>query len=218
MRLLKIFRSKLFVASAATLLLFGGSFGAYEAYLQLSGNFHTVIPGELYRSAQPTSAALESYVREHGIKTVLNLRGSTDAKWYKQELADAQRLGVEHIDFRMSAARVLSREQADRLIEIMRSAPKPMLIHCQSGADRTGLVSLIYSHQIAHIDEDTAERQLSFLYGHVAIPHFSRTYAMDRSWADLEKYYNVEPVVGANPASGPRDTGAEVHVVEGTSG
>ncbi|WP_244480329.1 tyrosine-protein phosphatase [Rhizobium sp. Root1220] len=178
---------------AAGVLAVACTVGGYLAYLQISGNFHTVIADQLYRSAQPSPAQLESYVRDHGIQTIINLRGKKDhAKWYADEVAAASSLGVGHIDFAMSSSKVLTPARAEELLAIMRAAPKPILIHCQSGADRSGLVSVLYSQQVAGVDEDVAERQLSAFYGHVAVPYFSGTYAMDRSWLDLEKHFHVE--------------------------
>jgi protein tyrosine/serine phosphatase len=77
------------------------------------------------------------------------------------------------------------------LIALMRDAPKPILIHCLAGADRTGLASVIYLQQIAHIDEDTAEWQLSPIYGHLNLP-FLKAYAMDETWAGLEQLLGIE--------------------------
>lgn len=114
-----------------------------------------------------------------------------NAQWYNAEVATAGQLGVEHIDFGMSSGKVLTPERADQLVAIMKAAPKPILIHCQSGADRTGLVSVLYSQQVAGVDEDVAERQLSVRYGHVAIPHISSVYAMDVSWDRLETHYGL---------------------------
>jgi protein tyrosine/serine phosphatase len=167
-------------------------FGGYIGLLQLTGNFHTVIPGELYRSAQPSGSQLEDYIKQYGIKTVINLRGKHDKPWYVEETAAAERLGVQHIDFGMSATKVLSVEKAVALIAIMKSAPRPILIHCLSGADRTGLASLMYSQQVAGIGEDQAEWQLSFLFGHVAVPYLSASFAMDRSWQNLERHLDVK--------------------------
>jgi protein tyrosine phosphatase (PTP) superfamily phosphohydrolase (DUF442 family) len=186
-------RKKTLRVCVAGVLFCGLLFGGFIGYLQLSGNFHTVIDGELYRSAQLSPAQLELYVRANGIKTVINLRGeSPNAKWYNGEIAAAQQLGIEHIDFKMSSGTVLSPERADQLVAIMKAAPKPILIHCQSGADRTGLVSVIYSQQIAGVSEDVAERQLSVRYGHVAIPHISSVYAMDVSWDRLETHFGLK--------------------------
>lgn len=168
------------------------AFGAYFAFLQLSGNFHAVIPGELYRSAQPSPAQLEYYAKAFGVKTVVNLRGRSDKRWYKDEIETAQRLNLTHIDFPMSAYRHLKPEDAEELVALMRDAPKPILIHCQAGADRTGLVSVLYSQQIAGIAEDTAERQLSLFFGHVGIPYLSRAVAMDESWLRLESHFGLK--------------------------
>lgn len=163
--------------------------GGYAGYLQIAGNFHTVIKDQLYRSAQPTPAQLSAYVRTHGIKTIINLRGEkSNAAWYAAEIKTAGELGVEHIDFAMSASKVLTLDRADQLVAIMEAAPKPILIHCQAGSDRTGLVSAIYSHRIAGMPEGRSERQLSFYYGHVGLPHVSSAYAMDISWENLEDH------------------------------
>jgi len=191
---------------AAAILLPLCSILIFLLCLQLTGNFHTVIAGELYRSAQPTAAQLESYIHEHGIKTVINLRGRNDRDWYTQETAVANRLGVQHIDFRMSASKILSPDRADELLAIMKSAPKPILLHCQSGADRTGLASVIYS-RIAGIAESVAERQLSIYYGHVSIPYLSAAYAMDESWERLEQHFGMETDRDAKAGTMPKPSG-----------
>ncbi|TCR76697.1 tyrosine-protein phosphatase [Rhizobium sp. BK376] len=161
--------------------------GAYAGYLQLSDNFHPVIEGELYRSAQPTADELAAYVRAHRIRTIINLRGThPGTPWYDDEVAMADGLGVEHVDFGLSASKVVSAQQIDQLVTVMESAPRPILVHCQSGADRSGLVSALFVRRIAGMDERTAQAQLSFYYGHVAIPVISAAYAMDQSWQNAE--------------------------------
>ncbi|WFU13438.1 tyrosine-protein phosphatase (plasmid) [Rhizobium sp. CB3090] len=178
-------------ALAATLALPVLAIGTYVAALQLTDNFHPVIPGELYRSARLSPSELESYVRDNGIRSIVNLRGENKKRaWYDQEIDTAQRLGIEHIDFKMSASKILTPDRADQLVSILRSAPKPILIHCQSGADRTGLVAAIYSQQIAGIDQKTAARQLSIVYGHIGIPYLSGAFAMDESLQNLEKHFD----------------------------
>ena len=47
---------------------------AWLAFLQATGNFHAVIPGEYYRSAQMDRASLSEWTREHRIRSVINLR------------------------------------------------------------------------------------------------------------------------------------------------
>jgi protein tyrosine/serine phosphatase len=196
-----VFR-KVILATLGGIGILGASCAAYAGFLQVTGNFHSVIDGQFYRSAQPTSDELASYIQAHGIKTVINLRGAhPGAAWYDDEVTTAQGLGITHIDFGMSASKTISPEKVQRLVELMASAPKPILIHCLSGADRSGLVAALYVSKVAGLDEDRAEGQLSFYYGHVGIPVVSSAYAMDRSWEDIEaqnkKQAQAELVNGA---------------------
>jgi protein tyrosine/serine phosphatase len=165
--------------------------GGYLGGLQLTDNFHEVLPGVLYRSAQPSATDITNYVRKYGIRMVVNLRGENDSDWYRQEIAATEQANIEHLDFRMSASQELSVEQAAELVQLLSDAPKPLLIHCQSGADRTGLASVLYLQQIAGIDEKTAEGQLSIRYGHIGIPYISSAYAMDRTWEKLERIFGL---------------------------
>ncbi|WP_174803855.1 dual specificity protein phosphatase family protein [Martelella limonii] len=164
----------------------------YLGALQLTGNFHEVKAGELYRSAQPDAAALAGYIERYGIKTVINLRGAKPGKaWYDTEVATAGQAGITHIDFAMSDRRALEPERSMELLALMRDAEKPILIHCKAGADRTGLASVLYLQQLGGIDEETAEWQLSPLYGHVALPGIG-PYAMDSTWEGLEKIFGLD--------------------------
>jgi len=160
--------------------------GIYLGVEQKNGNFHTVIDNELYRSGQLTPAQLSHYQQKYKIKTVINLRGpNMDKDWYVQELAESRRLGVTHIDFKMSTKRLLTPEQAKQLVEVYKTAQKPILIHCFSGSDRTGLASALYVAAIANEGEEEAEDQLTPLYGHLSIPIISAM-AIDESWESLE--------------------------------
>jgi protein tyrosine/serine phosphatase len=167
------------------------AFGAYVGGIQLAGNFAEVIPGQFYRSAQPSPSDIGIYAKRYGIKTIVNLRGASKASWYADEVAAASQANIKLIDFKMSASTALTIEKTNKLIALLKDAPKPILIHCKSGSDRTGLVSVIYLQQIAGVDEETAEGQLSLRFGHIGIPLLSPTYAMDRSWEDLEKHFGL---------------------------
>jgi len=160
--------------------------GGYLGALQLTGNFNTVIKGELYRSGQISSQQLKDYVAEYGIKTIVNLRGDNHGDdWYETEVAQSRDLSIDHVDFGISARRELTAERAAQLIAILRTAQKPILIHCKAGADRSGLVSALYLAIIKQWSPQIAEGQLSIRYGHLSLP-FIPEYAMDRSFANLE--------------------------------
>lgn len=164
----------------------------YLVALQWTGNFHTLVAGEVYRSGQPSSRSIAAYSKTYGIRTILNLRGESKESWYRDEAAAAQRNGIRLINFPMSSSSAISLQETRALMAILRDAPKPLLIHCKAGADRTGLVSTIYLQQIAGVDEETAEWQLSPIYGHVALPYFSSTFAMDETWEALEKSFGLD--------------------------
>ncbi|MGH1407412.1 MAG: fused DSP-PTPase phosphatase/NAD kinase-like protein [Rhodomicrobiaceae bacterium] len=166
--------------------------GLYLGYLQFSGNFHKVIPGELYRSAQPTAAMISYAVKKEGIKTILNLRGANPQRdWYQNEVREIKSLGVNLIEFRMSAKRELTKNDTDKLIDIMRKAPKPLLIHCQGGADRSGLAVAIYLAVLKNIPAEEAESQISIRFGHFSLPYLSKSFAMDTTFEKVEKWYDL---------------------------
>ena len=63
------------------------------------GNFHAVLPGRVYRCAQPSPAELEALIKSHGIRTVINLRGSCpNFDWYRNQCRVANRFDVAHED------------------------------------------------------------------------------------------------------------------------
>lgn len=172
--------------SLALLSVIAG-FGIYFGYLQLVGNFHEVLPGRFYRSAQLSPEELGRYIDEYKIKTVINLRGANPAAaWYRAEEAMAVQHGAKEVSFEMSARKFLGMDRTFQLLELMRNAEGPVLVHCRSGADRTGLAALLYLQQIAGVDEETAEWQLSPLFGHLNLP-FLKEYAMDDTWEAFEK-------------------------------
>ncbi|MDP3896806.1 MAG: dual specificity protein phosphatase family protein [Mesorhizobium sp.] len=172
--------------AVATLALGLLLFGCFLGYRQISGNFHVVAPGELYRSAQPTPDRLAGYVAAHGIRTVVNLRGANDgAGWYDAEKRASAALGLNHIDFAMSARARLGDERMSQLIAILLTAEKPILVHCMGGADRSGLASALYLTFVKGVAPEIAERQLSIFYGHFAVS-ISKTMAMDETFDAIE--------------------------------
>ena len=168
-------------------LLIGSSvMGGYLYTLQYKGNVHTIIEGQAYRSNQPDPARIASLQKLYGIRTIINLRGpEPGSKWYDDEIATAKALGINHADFEMSSRRELSLAQTRQLITLMQNAQKPVLIHCKSGSDRTGLAAALYIAAVAKGSESKAEGQLSIAYGHFGFP-LSPTYAMEKTFEAIE--------------------------------
>lgn len=186
--------SKAIAARCATVILAASTAsGSWFGYLRASGNFHSVVVGEVYRSAQPTSADIWIAQEEHGIRTILNLRGAKPGRvWYDREAAAARKLGIRLVDFKMSAGKALSKDRTAELVRLLRTLPKPLLIHCKAGADRTGLASALYLAVVKEGDVDTAEWQLSARYGHIGIPVFGAAWAMDETWDAAEDWFQLD--------------------------
>jgi protein tyrosine phosphatase (PTP) superfamily phosphohydrolase (DUF442 family) len=122
-----------------TLLLAAGGFLAWNL---ATGNFATVRTGRVYRSGQLRATDLASKVRDHRIKTVLNLRGShPETAWYRAERSATLGNGATQIDMALSSCEWISRDQARMLVQMLDTCEYPVLIHCWRGAERTGLVS-----------------------------------------------------------------------------
>jgi protein tyrosine/serine phosphatase len=146
-------------------------------YLEEEGNFHAITPGEAYRSAQMDRDELEYYIPKFGIKSVINLRGRHPKKdWWKVERDVCKRLGVRHFDIAMSASKAPSPDKIRYLLRIFHTAPRPILIHCMAGADRSGLAAAIWKMVIDKEPKSEAKRQLSIFYGHLP---FGSTQALD---------------------------------------
>jgi protein tyrosine/serine phosphatase len=171
------------LASLIAVVAFAG--GAL-ASTHLNNNFHAIVAGEAYRSAQPAADDIRAYRDKYHIAAIVNLRGAAPGQaWYDEEVRAANALGIRHIDFAMNARTELTPQQSQALIALLRSAPKPVLIHCKQGADRTGLASALYLAALANATEPASEAQLSVRYGHIGIPLVG-PYEMDQSFEAME--------------------------------
>ncbi len=170
----------------AVLLFLGGAYG----YVHGGGNFHEVEKGVLYRSSWLGAEGLEKAIARYGVKSVLNLCGEQPGDaWYDGETKVARQHGIVFRSLALSANTELDVKQVAELVEALRDAPKPLLIHCRAGSDRTGLACAIYVASHGGSYRDACE-QLSLYYGH--FPYFgSRSMAMD---VTLERFY--ESVAG----------------------
>jgi undecaprenyl-diphosphatase len=157
-------------------------------YFFFYGNFHKV-DKDVYRSAQLFSYNFPYYLEEYQIKSILNLRKvrkEKEKRWYRDEVSIAKKMDVIRYDYPIGDRAEASMEQMDQIVKIIKEAPKPILIHCKAGADRTSLASALYMYAIKK-DID-AEKQISIIYGH--FPWLgSKTSAMDRSF---KRYKNAK--------------------------
>jgi protein tyrosine/serine phosphatase len=157
------------------------SYASYCGVLIWSGNFHPVEEGQLYRSAQLSKIEFAREIDAHHIRSVLNLRGANPTdEWYQDEVAATHDHGAALYDVGISAEEIVAPEKIEKILAILRDAPKPVLVHCRSGADRTGFVSALYRYAIQGQSAEMAVKELSLRYGH--FPYLtSKSGAMDDS-------------------------------------
>jgi len=143
---------------------------AHIANILVHGNFEPITEGEAYRSGQINKGRLEQYLRDYRIKSVLNLRGgNSGADWYEDEIAVCSRLSVRHYDLAMNSTGKPDPDVLVKLMNIFREAPRPILIHCRSGSDRTGLAAALWKVVVDGEQKSVAKKQLSILYGHFPV-------------------------------------------------
>lgn len=116
--------------------------GGYYGVMVARGNFHEVVPQRVYRSGQPSEQQLRVWIRQYGLKTILSLRGTT-APMAREEKTVADSLGVDMVYLSLSAHALMPSAELVRLIEVLQTAQKPMLLHCQHGVDRAGTAAAL---------------------------------------------------------------------------
>ena len=167
--------------------------------MEEQGNFHVVSPGEAYRSAQLDQDELQHYLAKFKIRSVINLRGVNRGEpWYEEEIQTCSKMGVKHFDLGLSATKAPRPDQVRTLLKFFAFAPRPVLIHCQGGADRSGLAAALWKMVVDAAPKTAARKQLSFRFGHLP---FGPTQVLD-DFLDRYRPRIALPAVPLSRASG----------------
>jgi hypothetical protein len=155
-------------------------------------NFHWVERGEAARSSQAYLGGLESFLRSNGIKAIINLRGPhPNVAWWKYESEICERLGVAHFDPTMDSRRLPLRAMLVALFEAFDAAPRPFLVKCAGGQDRTSLAAALYTlHRHGWSAMERAQKQ----FARFPYLHFPRDH---QRWLRLFPVYAQERAKGA---------------------
>jgi tyrosine-protein phosphatase SIW14 len=136
----------------------------YRQVYMTEKRFRTVTPGKFYRTGQPSADVLRKIIREHGIKTIINLKDEdTDpllptGYWTKGSIRESQVCDEEGVNFVFISwdgdKGLLSKQIAtperrpvviDQFLKICDDpANYPILVHCEAGLHRTGVLVAIY--------------------------------------------------------------------------
>lgn len=112
---------------------------AFEGRADTAGltldNFHQV-SNDIYRSSQPNKSEMLQ-LEQYGIKSIINLRTVHSDR----DAIDGTTLKSYWI--RMRAGKITD-DKIISVLKLIQSAPKPLLIHCWHGSDRTGVIIAMY--------------------------------------------------------------------------
>ncbi|WP_417492484.1 fused DSP-PTPase phosphatase/NAD kinase-like protein [Maricaulis sp.] len=153
-------------------------------------NMHEV-GGGLWRANQPSPDRLE-WLAAEGFKTILNIRGPQPGVCYydfEREACELHGLALHDMPFGSREAPYVDRIQ--RAVKIFESIEYPALVHCKSGADRAGLVSVLFALTHLNLPYDEAIAHLSLKYLHVKA---GKTGVLDYFFETYRAYNEANPI------------------------
>ena len=128
-------------------------------------NLHQIAPG-VWRSNQPGPARIARYARM-GIRSIISLRGFNQKSYHLFEEEACARHGITLHKVVLRSRDMVDAKNMLDLLDLFKTAERPFLMHCKSGADRAGLASALYVLAEGSGDIDEAKEQLSFKYLHL---------------------------------------------------
>jgi hypothetical protein len=135
-------------------------------------NFHWVVPGDCARAAQAWAGGLGPFLENRGIKAVINLRGrNDDLSWWKNETAITEARGIAHLDAMLDSRKLPTRAMLVQLIASFDRAPRPFMLKCSGGQDRTSFAAALY---LIHRGGWNAFEQAEAQYARLPYLHFPK--------------------------------------------
>lgn len=128
-------------------------------------NFYR-LSDKAFRSNHPSNAFIKKLKKRYGLKTVISMRKADSSGSYLLEKEACEQYNVTLINHRMSSRSLPKKEMVIKAKALFQQVEYPILIHCKSGADRAGLMSVFYKHFVEKQPMEEAVKQLSMKYGH----------------------------------------------------
>jgi len=137
-----------------------------HAFLRVGFQNAHWISDELIRTNQPWPFQIRGWKRR-GVRTIINLRGDNDESFHTLERLACERYGLKLVSFVVNSRDAPSRQTMLGARGLFESIDYPAVMHCKSGADRAGIMSVLYAHYRLGQPIRQAVEQLSFRYMHV---------------------------------------------------
>ena len=137
-------------------------------------NQHQVADG-VWRSGQPTPGRLRAFARRGG-RSVVSLRAGRGFGSLPLELQACRDAGLSFHNLALRARTLPGRDEIRAAARLFETVERPVLLHCQSGADRAGFASALWLMLAEGRPVTEARHQLSLKYGHI---RFTRSGVLD---------------------------------------
>ncbi|MDX1347263.1 MAG: tyrosine-protein phosphatase [Thiomicrorhabdus chilensis] len=137
----------------------------HEIIRSLYRNFFS-LSNNAYRSNQPSPGFVRKLKKKYGIKTIINLRRADNSGHFLLEKEACEQENIQLVIHSLSSRRFPKVENILKAKYLLETVQYPILIHCKSGADRAGLMSVFYMHFIQKQPLKDAVKQLSIKFGH----------------------------------------------------
>lgn len=207
-------RSRLFLRALLIALAVAALAGGYCGVMRLQDrapflNDAVVVPGKLIRSGLPDDADLDQIKRDHGLGAIFCLRG--DEK--RRVVRWARREGVAVVCVRMRASDPPQPRQVGLFFDIMRGGtvdcgayadvitdssgidpqgkvkfPFPVLIHCDGGSDRTGVMVALYRMAFQGWSLEDAKQEMIRRF-HVPFLHPAQFDFLEEAAGSISPFY-----------------------------
>ena len=116
-----------------------------HGFLRLRFHNRHHIGGQMYRENQPSPKRIAE-LAEMGTKTIVNLRGDSPKGYYLLEVEACKAHGITLVNHRMYSRDVHTVEAIKGDRDRFEIIEYPAVMHCKSGADRTGIMGVLYRH------------------------------------------------------------------------
>ncbi len=140
-----------------------GAWAGRSAYLHYRMNWGVVEPGSIYRSAEIPVSLVRDRIADNHIGVIVFLSNEDDAE-IQAEKAAANDAGVKFLNYPMNGDGVAPdpNQYVNALVAVNDAVKNhvPVLVHCHSGAQRTGGVIAMYRLLVQHADPATAYAEM----------------------------------------------------------